>query len=239
MKHKYILFSGGFDSTLAFLKIIEENDNMKLTPVFFDYGQKSKEREAQAVSRLVPALRDRVKSKGKTIEIDDCLTSEIPNAFRWSHSSIIEGRPETKEYGLENRNMVLLSLVVSKIMADYSREGSSGIIEIITGFTNEYYDTRLSFVHFYNSLLEKVGQETGLKIRVITPLIPDNQKDSIKVGINKLTRLAHSLNALELLDSMTWSCYFPEGDSECGHCPPCEKRKRIFGELHKKKEKGK
>jgi len=239
MEHKYILFSGGFDSTLASLKIIEENDNIKLTPVFFNYGQKSKEREAQAVSRLVLALRDRVKSKGKTIEIDDCLTSEIPNAFQWSHSSIIEGRPETKDYGLENRNMVLLSLLVSKIMADYRLEGSSGIIEIITGFTNEYYDTKLSFVHLYNTLLEKVEQETGLRIRVIAPLIPDNQQDSIKVGVKKLIRLAYSLDALELLDIMTWSCYFPEGDSVCGHCPPCEKRKRIFGELRKKKEKGK
>lgn len=238
MKHKYILFSGGFDSTLASLKIIEENDNVKLTPVFFNYGQKSKEKEAQAVSRLVRALRTRVKSKGKTMEIDDCLTSEIPNAFQWSQSSILEGRPETKKYGLENRNMVLLSLLVSKIMADYSPAGSSGVIEIITGFTNEYYDTKLSFVHLYNTLLEKVGQETGLKIRVITPLIPPNQKDSIRVGINKLIKLAHSLNALELC-SMTWSCYFPKGDDTCGHCPPCEKRKRIFGELHIKKVKGK
>lgn len=239
MKHKYILFSGGFDSTLAFLKTIEENDNIKLMPMFFNYGQKSKEREAQAVSRLVPALRDRVKSEGKTIEIDDCITSEIPNAFQWSHSSIIEGRPETKDYGLENRNMILLSLVVSKIMADYRLEGSSGTIEIVTGFTNEYYDTKLSFVHLYNTLLEKIGQETGLKIRVITPLIPEDQKDTIKVGIKKLIRLAHSLNALELLESMTWSCYFPEGDNTCGHCPQCEKRKRIFGELHKKKKRGK
>jgi len=41
MKHCYALFSGGFDSTLATLKAIREDSSIRLTPVFFEYGQKS------------------------------------------------------------------------------------------------------------------------------------------------------------------------------------------------------
>lgn len=58
MEHCYSLFSGGFDSTLATLKTISENSPLKLTLVFFNYGQKSKERESEAVMKLLPSIKE-------------------------------------------------------------------------------------------------------------------------------------------------------------------------------------
>ena len=53
----YSLFSGGFDSALATLKVISENDNIEIYPVFFNYGQKSQERESESVDKLVAAFK--------------------------------------------------------------------------------------------------------------------------------------------------------------------------------------
>lgn len=54
MRHYYALFSGGFDSTLAILKVISGRNPIELIPVFFDYGQKSRLEEAAAAKKTCP-----------------------------------------------------------------------------------------------------------------------------------------------------------------------------------------
>jgi 7-cyano-7-deazaguanine synthase in queuosine biosynthesis len=226
LKHYYSLFSGGFDSTLATLKTISENSPLKLSLVFFNYGQKSKEREAEAVMKLLPGIKEFARNTNvNTIVDDQPRMINIQGLFSWSNSSILEGRPREGDTGLENRNLVLLSCLSSIIMADRKGIRPREYIYIITGFTNTYYDTSLEFRQAMNSFF----QATHQRIEVITPLIPDDQKG--EVDLDELIKIARSLNILSLLDRMTWSCYFPEKSNNCGICGPCKKRRKISGAL--------
>jgi 7-cyano-7-deazaguanine synthase len=232
MRHYYALFSGGFDSTLAILKVISGKNPIELIPVFFDYGQKSRVEEARAVKRLVPAFRER--SKHPHTVIRDCRMFNIESLktglFSWSESAILEGRPKHEDTDVENRNMILISCLASVIMADWKRSQTNNITEIITGFTNAWYDTNLSFIRDLNKLF----RDAGKPIKVIAPLIPRGQKGGMTP--EQLTEIADSLNALSLLKEMSWSCYYPQNGEPCGKCEPCKKRKNIFTGLNSRRQ---
>jgi len=222
MKDCYSLFSGGFDSTLATLKEISENSPLKLTLVFFDYGQKSKEKEAEAVIQLLPYIKEFGRDTDKNTLVDDQVRIiKIERLFSWSQSSILEGRPKGGDTGLESRNLILLSSLSSIIWADRKKLRHKEQVYIITGFASTYYDTSLRFRDAINAFFRATGQ----KIEVKTPLIPEGHQE--KIEVDELIRIAKSLNVLPLLDKMTWSCYFPENGNSCGTCDPCEKRTRI------------
>jgi len=222
MKHCYSLFSGGFDSTLATLKEISENSPLKLTLVFCNYGQKSKEKEAEAVIQLLPYIKEFARNTDKNTVVDHQVTTiKIEGLFSWSQSSILEGRSKGGDAGLENRNLILLSCLSSIIMADRKKSRHKEHVYIITGFTNTYYDTSLRFRDAINAFFRTTRQ----KIEVKTPLIPEGHKEAI--DLDELIKTAKSLNILPLLDKMTWSCYFPENGNSCGTCDPCKKRRKI------------
>lgn len=225
MKHYYSLLSGGFDSTLATLKVIHDSRSLRLTPVFFNYGQKSKEQEEQSINQLLPIFSKYASDRKVLLEINRHKIINIRNLFEWSQSSILEDNPDVEEYGLENRNMTFISITVSLILSERKVTNSKQRKTIITGFTNGYYDTKLKFVDGLNSLFDKMD----LNIEVIAPLIPDKQRHP--VSHKKLLYLAHSVDALNILKEYTWSCYFPQNGKPCDECPPCKKRKSIFDEL--------
>ena len=231
MRHYYALFSGGFDSTLAILKIISGKNAVELVPVFFDYGQKSSDEEAGAVKRLIPAFRER--SKHPDTVIKDCRMFKIESLksglFSWSDSAILKGRPRHKDTDVENRNMILISCLASIIMADWKRSHAINTTEIITGFTNGWYDTNLSFMRNLNRLY----RDAGKPIKIIAPLIPRGQKDGVTP--EQLIEIVRSLDAYSLLDKMSWSCYYPQNGQPCKTCDPCRKRKAIFTELSRGK----
>ena len=169
--------------------------------------------------------------------IDDCRIITLGDIFAWSQSTILEGRPHNKDYGLENRNMALLSCLVSIILSDKTGSESREYIGIITGFTNEYYDTHIDFVHDLNILFKNMAQNRMSKrMEVIAPLIPDDNRDN--VSEERLLRIAVSLGVIPLLKK-TWSCYFPQNGEICKQCPPCQKRQRIFIEYAIKSNKHK
>lgn len=224
MKHSFCLFSGGFDSTLATLKVIAEDSPIRLTPVFFEYGQKSLIEETKAVKDLIPAIRTFANKIDPETLIDDCMLIPLGNFFSWSQSAILQGRPKEGDIGVENRNMVLVSCLASIIMAGKSGEDGD-YTEIITGFTNGYYDTKLAFVQAVNSLFGKMEK----RIRVVTPLVSDRQKEP--VSEDRLLKIARSLGVIPLLREKTWSCYFPQDGQICKDCRPCKKRHAIFTEL--------
>lgn len=222
MKQCYSLFSGGFDSTLATLKEISENSPLKLTLVFFNYGQKSKEKEAEAVTQLVHLIKDFARNTDKDTVVDDKVRRiKIEDLFSWSQSSILEGESKGGDTGLESRNLILLSCLSSIIWADRKKSGRKERVYIITGFTSTYYDTSPPFRDAINAFFRATAQ----KIEVKTPLIPEGCKEEIEV--DELIQTAKSLNVLPLLDKMTWSCYFPENGDSCGTCSPCKKRRKI------------
>ena len=232
MRHCYALFSGGFDSTLAILKVISGRNPIELIPVFFDYGQKSRLEEAGSVKRLVPTFRERRKHPDTVIR--DCRLYSIESLksglFSWSASAILEGRSKHKDTDVENRNMILISCLASVIMADWKRSPTNEVTEIITGFTNGWYDTDLSFIRNLNKLF----RDADKPIRITAPLIPRGQKDGMTP--EQLANIANSLDAYSLLNEMSWSCYYPKNEVPCDKCEPCRKRENIFYELSRRRQ---
>ena len=231
MRHYYALFSGGFDSALAILKVISGRSPVDLVPVFFDYGQKSIVEEARAVKSLIPAFRER--SKHTDTVIQECsmikLESLKTGLFSWSDSAILTGRLQHEDTDVENRNMILISCLASIIMADWKRARTVKATEIITGFTNAWYDTNLSFIKNLNKLL----RDADKPIRVTAPLIPKGQKEGMTP--EQLMEIAGTLDASSLLEKMSWSCYYPKSGKPCGECGQCRKRDGIFTEMAKSK----
>lgn len=231
MRHYYALFSGGFDSTLAILKVISDRNPVELIPVFFDYEQKSRVEEARAVKRLVPALQERRKHPDTVIKA--CRVFKIDNLksglFSWSDSAILKGRPKHEDTDVENRNMILISCLASIIMVDWKKSRTCNMTEIITGFTNGWYDTNRSFIKNLNKLF----RDAGKPIRVIAPLIPRWQRGGVTP--EQLIDIVSSLDAYSLLKEMSWSCYYPQNGKPCGECDPCRKRDGIFTEMAKNK----
>jgi len=236
MRHCYALLSGGLDSTLAILAIVSKNEPVEMSPVFFDYGQKAREEESRAVRQLVPIFRKRTKHPESRVH--DCRFFNIAGSdqglFSWSQSAILTSRPHDGDVDLENRNMVLLSCVASIFMADRKASQVGQSAELVTGFLNEHYDTRLPFVSAFEDLFEAMGQQ----IKVTAPLIPQD-RGARRVSRDHLVHLAHSLDAYSLLKDNTWSCYYPQLGKPCECCPACGKRADFFQELGMKKVKNK
>lgn len=236
MRHYYALCSGGFDSTLAILKVLSGKDPVKITPIFFDYGQKARKEETRAVTRLIPALQERSKPPRTSIEKCRIYTIESLSGglFSWSQSSILEGRPAHKDEDLENRNTILISCVASVIMADRKESRIDNYAEIIVGFLNGGYDTTLKFSKAFNGLFKAMEKdlEPPITINIVAPLIPEGQKGGMST--KQLADIVRSLDAYDLLkEDMTWSCYYPQNNEACGECDPCRKRKGVCTELDK------
>jgi len=146
----FSLLSGGIDSTLATLKAIQAGSNKSVSsivPVFIDYGQKSRKQEWNAVLKVSERLRK--EANAKEIRFDPPAKIRLAaysrngfGIFKWSESMLIKG-DKSGVAEVENRNMVLVSIAASyaKSLTPHNERAV-----IITGFRNEFYDTRTEFV---------------------------------------------------------------------------------------------
>ena len=236
MKTCYALFSGGFDSSLALFLYLHDNPKIVLKPVFFLYGQKATKQELQAVRNMTRDLKEYAKQYESVVE--DCRIVDIgsnkKHVFSWSTSSLLIGTPDdSKKVGLENRNMVLIACLLSLVMTEIDIQVAKNKIEVVTGFTNNYYDTKLTFVEGLNRFFKSIGFFVELKV----PLIKPGQREG--TSKMKLAKLARNYNLTAKL-RRSWSCYFPKSDGrECDKCDPCIKRKAIFQEIGMKELKNK
>lgn len=230
MKRYYALFSGGLDSTLAILLAISGKDVIRLTPVFFQYGQKSQAEEIKAIHRLIPLLRNHLGSPSSVL--DDCREFDITRLFSWSNSPVLqrsltnEGPPD-----VENRNMVLIGCAASVIMSDWKHPNTEST-KLIVGFKNEHYDTKRQFVSAINRAFEAMSKPISL----VAPLISEGQNEHS--APERLAKYAHSLGVLGLLEE-SWSCYYPTNGEPCSRCRACQGRADFFAELRvRAREKG-
>lgn len=231
MKHYYALFSGGLDSTLAILLVASQKDVVRITPIFFRYGQRSAVEEAKAVWRLVPLLRKYLANASSTL--DECREFDIAGLFSWSNSPILQHSPAgERPPDIENRNMILIGCAASVIMADQNRHGNEAV-RLIVGFKNEHYDTKRQFADAINSVFKAMGKP----ILLATPLI--SEKQTGHSAPKRLAKHAHALGAFDLLQE-SWSCYHPQSGKPCNDCLACEGRAKFFSELGARiREKGK
>ena len=231
MKHYYALFSGGLDSTLAILLVASQRNIVRITPIFFKYGQKSTVEEAKAVRRLIPLLQKHLGNPSSVL--DECREFDVAGLFSWSNSPILQHSPAGEgPPDVENRNMILIGCAASVIMADQKCRGNEAV-GLIVGFKNEHYDTKRQFASAINSVFKAMDKPISL----ITPLI--SEKQTGRSAPKRLGKYAHALGAFDLLKE-SWSCYYPQRGKPCNNCLACEGRYEFFSELRARiREKGK
>lgn len=191
--------SGGLDSAVA--AAMMSNAGFDLHFIFFDWGQKTYQRElecAQALARHFGA---------------DLQKIEVPLLKILPDISLTEKETLTtaiNEY-VPNRNAILETQAVA--YAEYLRAGVVCIGS--TGGDHICPDNSPSFVNVMQNL---VNEGTMLKpsIKMIAPLITVDKIEAIKIGVE-----------LGVPFELTWSCH-NNVDEACGSCSNCETRIEAF-----------
>lgn len=217
------LLSGGVDSTLAtLLSIKAENSKTvsRIAPVFVDYGQNSRKQEWRAVINVSKRLRVEAEIQAMRFDPPVKIGLAMPDTdalgiFKWSSSVLVSDNESGKDE-IENRNMVLISVVASYAKA-LTPLGQEAVI--ITGFRNEFYDTNLKFVEGLN----KVFKTQNMHVKISVPVIDYKGV----VGKKELIAKFSSMGYKDLID-LTWSCYKPKNGCPCGICSACKKRAKAF-----------
>jgi len=119
-KQNYIqLLSGGLDSAYSILKIAKklqkDNGSLVIHPIFFDYGHYVADTEWERVIKIIKYIRDFLKDKSL---IDDPIKISLKSdLFQWCRNDAFRGKKGCKNPEIENRNMVLFSVLASYLIA--------------------------------------------------------------------------------------------------------------------------
>lgn len=215
VKLAVVLLSGGLDSAVTLAKAKEED--YKLYPLSFDYGQRHK-KELDSARKIVEHYKI---EDHKIFKIDlaqiggSALTDmkiKVPELR--AESKIKEKIPETY---VPARNTILLSLALG-----YAEVVGAGSIFIGANSLDYsgYPDCRPEFLEAFQKVAElgtKASAE-GAPIIIKYPLISMTKAEIVKEGI----RLNVPLH-------LTWSCY-KGGEIACGKCDSCVFRLKGFSE---------
>ncbi|HUW45294.1 MAG TPA: 7-cyano-7-deazaguanine synthase [Dehalococcoidia bacterium] len=215
------LFSGGLDSAYSLLKLAKDHTNKKksrgIHPIFMDYGQYAASTEWNQVQQLTMFISNIVEDSFIHIPIRINLDSDL---FKWCHNVAFTG----KEVGdanpeIQNRNMVLLSILFSFLLGCAQNQGvTRADFEISSGFKDgEMGDCSATFFDALTDIFRSYHGEHNMKIILLPPLSRKQVYARIK------TLLGGSQNQLELFSSMTTSCYSPVNGKACGSCWKCRR----------------
>lgn len=136
--------------------------------------------------------------------------------FQWSRSRLILGNSGEDPY-VENRNLVLISTAASYAESQIEKS-QQGII--VTGFRDEYSDTRREFVASLNCLFKILLDGKKKAIRIEAPII--------EYGSRGKGKLLSDFQKYKEIICLTWSCYEPEDGKPCKKCQACTGRKDAF-----------
>lgn len=215
-----LLFSGGLDSTYALLKLAKDVDvgqsNEEIQVIFIDYGHFAAPAEWKRVRQLAVCIRSKLTNPAiLRTPIRISLRSDL---FRWCRNVAFTGKEvgdETPE--IQNRNMVLFSVLFSYLMACAKNQGVHGAdFDIHTGFKgNEMSDCSRKFLDGLTDLFNGYQKEYKIKISALRYASRHQTTERIK----KL--LKGSQYELERLLKLTTSCYATADGTPCGKCWKC------------------
>lgn len=223
MQEIYILFSGGVDSTIALLKTVQRDISATIYPIFFNYGQKSAKQEAETVDKIITLLRSSFTSKN--INLNDCEKIDLHNSdlFKWSDSPLLNNNPRKDNPDVPNRNMILITITASIIIARRNDKKARKPTQLVVGFKNEHYDTNRKFAVDLNRLMRPLS----FGVEIITPLISNSKRKSW----HSLAKDVYKIKDWQKLMLETWSCYYPDSKGkQCGNCKPCQHRNGFLEE---------
>jgi len=216
------LLSGGLDSSYSLLKIARKikkgTESYIVHPIFFDYGHYSADTEWERSKKIVNYIRDFLKDESIIADpIKISLKSD--DLFEWCRSdSFLGNEGYEKEAEIENRNMVLFSVLASYLIACAKHQDAKSTDFVITsGFQeNELSDCNTAFFTKFSELLRMYKEGHTFRFDILRNM-------GRQVIINKTKRLLRG-NERELKKflQLTISCYSPTKEGQhCGICSKC------------------
>ena len=217
------LFSGGLDSTYCLFKLCKEleerSEASNVQPIFVDYGQFASIAEWSSVRRVIEFIRSELLNH--FVLKDPIILNFRSDLFIWTKSVAftgIETRDSTPE--IENRNMVLLSILYSYAIACARNQGvPEAEFDVYSGFKDgEIGDCNTLFLNALSELMKQYHQEYTMKFN----LLPANLTRG--KTYDKLRQLVKgSQPKLKTLLDLTISCYSPINGKACHNCWKCRK----------------
>lgn len=210
-KNVVAVLSGGLDSSVMTMLLVEKYGPDKVFALSYNYGQK------QALELLCAArLCDLLGVDHKVLDLG--ILGEIAKPISANISGTDVAMPSIKDVLGDHqpktyvpfRNLILLSLTMAAAEALNASHVFTGL-QVHDEYG--YWDTTQRFVDSVNAVAE---QNRTHKVKVVAPFSHLSKYQEIEIC--KELRLEHLL-----LNTLT--CYNPNEDGEsCGKCPSCAER---------------
>ena len=214
-KNAIAVLSGGLDSSVMTMLLVEKYGPSRVSAVSYDYGQKQKI-ELQKAANLCSILGIKHKIIDLSIlgEIAKPICANIGGTeIEMPDIKDVLGDPQPPTY-VPFRNMILLSLTMSVAEVEKASHVFTGL-QVHDEYG--YWDTSQRFV---NSINDVASQNRTHKVEIVAPFSHLSKAQEIEI--------CKELDKVGLLES-TLTCYNPnELGQSCGKCPSCSERIQNF-----------
>ncbi len=209
------VLSGGLDSSVMTMLLVEKYGKENVVALSYNYGQKQKE-ELKCAKTLcgILGVSHKILDLGILGEIAKPISANIGGTdVAMPTIKDVLGDPQPKTY-VPFRNMILLSLTMAQAEA-------SNASHVFTGLQVHdeygYWDTSQRFVDSMNAV---AAQNRTHKVTIMAPfsLLSKHQEIEICKELDKVHLLKYTL-----------TCYNPDLQGRsCGKCPSCAERVQNF-----------
>lgn len=210
-KNVLAVLSGGLDSSIMTMLLVEKYGPDRVSAISYDYGQKQK-----AELLCAKAMCEALGVDHKVLDLSILGQIAMPISANISGTNVamptikdVLGDPQPKTY-VPFRNMILLSLTLAQAEAVNASHVFTGL-QIHDEYG--YWDTTQRFVDGINAVAE---QNRTHKVKIVAPFSHLSKHQEIEI--------CKELNQTHLLE-YTLTCYNPNEHGEsCGVCPSCAER---------------
>lgn len=210
-KNVVAVLSGGLDSSVVLMLLVEKYGNDRVFAVSYDYGQKQWMELNKARN-----LTDSLGVEHKIFDLYILGKIARPMSANIEGTSVdmpkikdVLGDPQPVTY-VPFRNLIMLSLTLAYAEASKASHVFTGL-QVHDEYG--YWDTTQRFVDGINSIAE---QNRTHKVKIVAPFSHLSKYQEIEI--------CKELGMIDYLAS-TLTCYNPDGEGKsCGVCPSCSER---------------
>jgi len=215
-----VVLSGGLDSSVVTMMLVDQYGPDHVKAVTFDYDQKQKIEILRAKELCaVLYVKHTILDLRVLAEIARPLSANISGTdVDMPNIKEVLGDPQPVTY-VPFRNMILLSLAFAEAEVQKCDKIYTGL-QVHDEYG--YWDTTQKFVDSMNAVATQNRQNT---IEIIAPFSQLSKADEIEIAIE--------LGQFDLL-RYTMTCYEPKGLLSCGKCPSCAERIMNFMKVGRK-----
>ena len=215
-----VVLSGGLDSSVVTMMLVDQYGPDHVKAVTFDYDQKQKIEILRAKELCaVLYVKHTILDLRVLAEIARPLSANISGTdVDMPNIKEVLGDPQPVTY-VPFRNMIILSLAFAEAEVQKCDKIYTGL-QVHDEYG--YWDTTQKFVDSMNAVATQNRQNT---IEIIAPFSQLSKADEIEIAIE--------LGQFDLL-RYTMTCYEPKGLLSCGKCPSCAERIMNFMKVGRK-----